>query len=67
MEQNIIEITLSPAKMFYLYIQGNGIKYKWIAQNLDLSTDYIIKLCSEKLPLPEKVRQKINELLETNY
>lgn len=67
MEQNIIEITLSPAKMFDLYIQGHGIKYSWVAQNLDLSTDYIIKLCSEKLPLPQKTQQKLNELLDVAY
>lgn len=67
MEQNIVEFTFSPAKMFDLYLQGHGIKYSWVAQNLDLSTDYIIKICSEKLSLPPKTRQKINELLETNY
>lgn len=67
MEQNILEITLSPAKMFDLYLQGRGIKYSWVAQNLEFSTDYIIKICSEKVTLTEKIRQSLNELLDLDY
>lgn len=67
MQENIVEITLSPAKLFDLYIKGRGIKYDWIAGHLDYSTNYITKICSEKVILTEKIRQSLNELLETDY
>lgn len=67
MQENIIEITLSPAKLFNLYINGHGMTYTWVAENLDLSPDYIIKICNERVSLTDKIRHKLNELLETDY
>lgn len=67
MEEKIIEITLSPAKLLQLYIKGHGISYAWIARNLDYTPTYIAGMCNENLPLSKKTREKINELLETNY
>lgn len=67
MEENVIEITLSPAKLFALYLQGRGISYTWVANNLDVTPTYISCLCSESLPMPDKMRRKLNELLDLNY
>lgn len=67
MEENIIEISISPAKMFDLYIKGHGISYRWVADYLGFTYNYIYQICTEKVALTEKTRQSLNELLGTNY
>lgn len=67
MEENVIEITISPAKMFRLYLNGRGISYTWVAKYLDLTPDYINKICNERVSLTEEIRQKLNELLDVDY
>lgn len=67
MPEKFIEISFSPAKLFYLYIKGHGYSYRWISGNIDVSPTYISLTLSEKVPLSENVRKKLNELLETNY
>lgn len=67
MEEKIVEITLSPAKLFDLYLKGHMIPYSLVANNLDFTTSYISQICTEKLPLTNKIRKRLNELLETDY
>lgn len=67
MQEKIVEITLSPAKLFDLYLKGHMIPYSLIANNLEVTTSYISQICGEKLPLTEKIRQSLNELLDLDY
>lgn len=67
MSDLFVEITLNPSKLFDLYLSGRGISSQWVADNLDVSCALISAIRSGKIPLTEKMRQKINELLETNY
>lgn len=67
MEQKIVEITLSTAKLFNLYLNGHGISYTWVAQNLDLTPTYIYKICNEKVSLTKEIHEKLNELLDLSY
>lgn len=67
MEEKIIEIDLTPAKLFIFYIKGHGISYKWIADNLNVTVSYVSQVLNGKFRLTEEMRQKMNELLETNY
>ncbi len=67
MEEKVIEITLSPAKLFALYLNGHGISYKWVADNLDITTAYVSMICNEKASLTNEIRSKMNDLLSTNY
>lgn len=67
MEIEVIELELPIHKLFDLYILGSGIKYKWIASNIGISASHLSKMCKGEKRLTEKMRQKMNELLETNY
>jgi plasmid maintenance system antidote protein VapI len=67
MKENVIDLQLSPAKLFALCIEGRGIRLTWIAHNLDVSVSLISKILSEDCNLTEKMREKLNDLLETDY
>lgn len=67
MSQKFVEMELSPSKLFDLYLKGHGITYKWIGDNLEFSSTYISQICKEKYPLPDSIREKMNDLLNTNY
>lgn len=67
MEEKIIEITVSPAKMFDMYLKGHGISYTWVAAYVDFTPTHISQVCGGKASLTENLRQKLNELLNTNY
>lgn len=67
MSELFADIKLSPSKLFDLYLSGRGVTSQWVADNLDVTCSLISAIRSEKLPLTEKMREKINELLETDY
>lgn len=49
------------------YRKKMGISYTSIAKNYNVTPSYIRKLLLRKLPLPENMRKKINELWETDF
>lgn len=67
MDNEIIGHTFSTHKLFDLYIIGSGFKYKWVASNIGISASHLCKVCKGEKRLTEEMRQKMNELLETNY
>ena len=67
MEENVIEITFSPAKLFDLYLKGHGISYTHLSKYLDYTPEHVSKICQDKATLTEEARKKLNELLDTDY
>lgn len=67
MVEKITKIGLNPAKLFDIYLNGHGISSTWVANSLEVSISLISKIRSGKIPLTENMRQKMNELLETDY
>lgn len=65
--QNTVEVTLEPYVLFDLKIAGSGISNIWIANNLEIHPSYVSKIRRGEVALTEKIRQKMNELLETDY
>lgn len=67
MAEILIDFELKPYKLLDLYMTSKGIPSSWTARNLDVSVSLISEIRSGKANLTENMRQKINELLETNY
>lgn len=67
MATETIDFELEPYKLFDLYLSGRGITSRWVASNLNVSDSYICKIRSGASVLTENIRQKLNELLETDY
>lgn len=67
MEETIFEIKLKPYKLIDLYMESRGINSSWVAKYVDCSTSLISAIRLGKANLTEKMRQKINELLETDF
>lgn len=67
MAETFIELELKPYQLFDFYISGHGHTNKYIADCLNVSPSLISKIRSNRIALSEKMRQKINELLETDY
>ncbi len=67
MENEVIDIKLSPSKLFDLYLSGHGISSQWVANSLDVSVSLISKIRSESVNLTNEMREKMNDLLDTTY
>lgn len=67
MDENLIHKGLSPAKMFDIHLRMKGITSAWVAESLGITQSYISQIRKEKTPLSKKLREKMNELLETTY
>lgn len=67
MSEKEFDAKLTPAKLLDLYIEGRGIKAKWIADYLGVTPAYISQIRSGKFPFTDDMREKVNELLETNF
>lgn len=67
MEKEVVDIQLSPAKLFDLYLSGRGISSTWVANSLDVSVSLISKIRSERCVLTETMREKMNDLLGLSY
>jgi len=49
------------------YLEKRGHRYSWLAENLDISRTHMSQILSKKRTLQEIHRQKINEVLNTNF
>lgn len=67
MTETFIELELKPYQLFNFYISGHGYTNKFIADSLNVSPSLISKIRSNQIDLSEKMRQKINELFDTDY
>lgn len=67
MAETFIEIELKPYKLIDLYLTSRGITSKWVADYTEVSPSLIHMIRTGKATLTEEMRQKINELLETDY
>lgn len=67
MTENFIDLKLEPFQLFNVKLSGQGVTNKWIADNLEVSCSLISKIRSGDALLTEKMRQKLNELLDTDY
>lgn len=60
-----------PERAISDHLRDNGQSITWLAKKVGLSRSYLHNMLKSpppyKQPLPEAVRQKINEVLKTNY
>jgi hypothetical protein len=66
-ENGIVEAELKPYQLIDLHINSHGIQPIWLAQMCDCSGSLICRVRSGDAPLSEKLREKINIVLDTNY
>lgn len=62
-----MKATGTPGTNFKKIIKKRGIKQSWIAKQLGIKSPYLSCMLSGKDNLAEKHRQKLNEILNTNY
>jgi hypothetical protein len=68
MEKSIFEdLETDPRKKIADHVARFRIRYSLLADELNYSTNHIKDILKCRVPLKEEHRQKINELLGTNY
>lgn len=68
MEETLVVVdNIDPRDLIKEHLDKGGRKYTWLAKEIDISFTYMSKILLKRRPLQEGHRQKINEVLNTNF
>lgn len=67
MEEISLTHTIETYVLFEKHIKSKGISYTHLARQSQYSPSYIQKICRGIFPLTQKVRLKLNGILDTDY
>lgn len=67
MENTTLEIAYKPYELLDFYLKSRGITGKWVADSLDVDVSYISKIRNGSCPLTDKIRARLNYLLQTDF